>query len=73
MVTTTPNDVQAGRKDLRGRTLGYLTAATELGLTTTYRCGRGIVALAQTLVPDYQAHPGNPAGAVVGRMSGLGT
>lgn len=28
--------------------------AAELGLTTTYRCGRNIVALAQQLVPDFQ-------------------
>jgi ATP-dependent DNA helicase UvrD/PcrA len=39
--------------------------ATELGLTTTYRCGKVIVELAQRLVPDFQAAPTNPAGDVV--------
>lgn len=39
--------------------------ATELGLTTTYRCGRAIVALAKKLVPDFEAGPDNPPGEVV--------
>jgi len=39
-------------------------SATELGLKVTYRCGKSIVALAQTLVPDFQAGPGNPDGVV---------
>lgn len=38
--------------------------ALELGLTTTYRCGRSIVALAKELVPDYEAGPENPEGEV---------
>ena len=38
--------------------------ATELGLTTTYRCGRKIVELAQRLVPDYKAAPEAPEGVV---------
>lgn len=38
--------------------------ATELGLTTTYRCGRCIVAQAQQFVPDYYAAPQNPEGVV---------
>ena len=38
--------------------------ATELGLTTTYRCGRAIVALARELVPDFEAGPNNPEGIV---------
>jgi superfamily I DNA/RNA helicase len=36
--------------------------ATELGLTTTYRCGRVIVAKAAELVPDFEAGPANPEG-----------
>jgi DNA helicase-2/ATP-dependent DNA helicase PcrA len=39
-------------------------AATELGLTTTYRCPSAIVAIAQRLVPDYQSAPGAPVGQV---------
>lgn len=39
--------------------------AEELGLTTTYRCGRAIVARAAALVPDYTAAPSAPEGAVV--------
>lgn len=38
--------------------------AAEMPLTVTYRCGKNIVALAATLVPDFQAAPSNPAGAV---------
>jgi DNA helicase-2/ATP-dependent DNA helicase PcrA len=38
--------------------------ASELGLTTTYRCGKAIVAAAQELVPDFQAGPENPRGSV---------
>lgn len=38
--------------------------ADELGLTTTYRCGRAIVARAQRLVPDYRAAPDAPCGMV---------
>lgn len=38
--------------------------AAELGLTTTYRCGRSIVALAQAIVPDFEAGPNNPEGEV---------
>jgi superfamily I DNA/RNA helicase len=38
--------------------------ADKLGLTTTYRCGRAIVALARTLVPDFEAGPDNPEGVV---------
>jgi superfamily I DNA/RNA helicase len=39
--------------------------ATELGLTTTYRCGRQIVALAQQFVPDFTAGPNNADGEVL--------
>jgi hypothetical protein len=39
--------------------------AAELGLTTTYRCGKKIVALAQELVPDFQAGEDNPEGEVI--------
>ena len=42
--------------------------ATELGLTTTYRCGKSIVAMAQEIVPDFQAGPGNPEGTVTDLM-----
>lgn len=45
--------------------------ATELGLTTTYRCGRAIVDLAATLVPDFQAAPSNPDGLVGSLHSSL--
>lgn len=38
--------------------------ASELGLTTTYRCGRAIVALAQTWVPDFAAGAANPEGSI---------
>jgi len=38
--------------------------ATELGLTTTYRCARAVVALAASLVPDFTAGPANPEGLV---------
>jgi superfamily I DNA/RNA helicase len=38
--------------------------AAELGLTTTYRCGRAIVALAAGLVPDFRAGENNPEGVV---------
>lgn len=39
-------------------------AATELGLTTTYRCGSSIVAAAACIVPDYAAAPDAHAGEV---------
>jgi superfamily I DNA/RNA helicase len=38
--------------------------ADRLSLTTTYRCGKAIVALAKTLVPDFEAGPDNPEGVV---------
>ena len=38
--------------------------AEELPLTTTYRCGKAIVALAARLVPDFAADARNPEGAV---------
>lgn len=38
--------------------------ATELPLTTTYRCPRAVVALAAQLVPDYTAAPTAPEGHV---------
>jgi superfamily I DNA/RNA helicase len=40
--------------------------AHELGLTVTYRCGRNIVDLAATIVPDFQAGPANPEGSILG-------
>lgn len=36
--------------------------AKELGLNTTYRCGKVIVDLAKELVPDFEAGPNNPEG-----------
>jgi superfamily I DNA/RNA helicase len=38
--------------------------AAELGLTTTYRCGKNIVNLAQAIVPDFEAGESNPDGSV---------
>lgn len=38
--------------------------AKELGLTTTYRCPKKVVALAQAIVPDYQAAPSAPEGEI---------
>lgn len=38
--------------------------ANELGLTTTYRCPKGVVAVAQQLVGDYYAAPTAPEGYV---------
>lgn len=45
--------------------------AKELGLTVTYRCPKAVVAYAQTLVPDYEAHPSAPEGVVDDIPSGL--
>ncbi len=39
--------------------------ATELKLTVTYRCPRSVVALAQQIVPDFEAHPSAPEGQVL--------
>lgn len=39
-------------------------SARELGLTTTYRCGRKIVELAAQIVPDYRASPNAHDGEV---------
>lgn len=39
-------------------------SAAEMGLTITYRCPKRVVALAARLVPDYQAAPTAPEGAV---------
>lgn len=38
--------------------------AQVLGLTVTRRCAKKIVALAQKIVPDYQAHPDAPEGEI---------
>ncbi len=38
--------------------------ATEIGLTTTYRCPKKVVALAKKLVPDYEAADSAPEGIV---------
>lgn len=45
------------------RLKGELLAA-ELGLTTTYRCGKNIVDVARAYVPDFEAGPDNPDGVV---------
>jgi superfamily I DNA/RNA helicase len=39
--------------------------ASELGLTTTYRCGKAIVERAQQLVPDFFAGEQNPEGEIL--------
>jgi superfamily I DNA/RNA helicase len=39
-------------------------SATGLKLTTTYRCPKKIVALAATIVPDYEAAPSAPEGII---------
>jgi len=41
-----------------------LNAAT-LGLTTTYRCPKQVVALANTIVEDYTAAPSAPEGEII--------
>lgn len=46
------------------RLKGELGAA-ELGLTTTYRCGKAIVAVAKDIVPDFEAGENNPEGEVL--------
>ena len=38
--------------------------ASELGLTTTYRCPRKVVDLAARIVPDYRAAPSAPEGKI---------
>lgn len=64
-------DDRQGIYGFRGADVGALDrlkeqlCAAELGLTVTYRCGTSIVALAQQLVPDYQAADGAPAGEIV--------
>ena len=50
----------AGSLDRLKRELG----ASELPLTTTYRCAQSVVREAQRLVPDILAHPSNPEGIV---------
>jgi ATP-dependent DNA helicase UvrD/PcrA len=39
--------------------------ADVMGLTTTYRCPKTVVAYARTLVPDYQAAPEAPEGLIL--------
>lgn len=39
--------------------------AAQLGLTTTYRCPKTVVAIAQQIVPDYSAAPAAPEGEVL--------
>lgn len=43
--------------------------AVELGLTTTYRCPKRIVSIAQCLVPDYNAADDAPEGEVLHMMA----
>lgn len=43
--------------------------AGELGLTTTYRCGKAIVELAAALVPDFTAGDANPMGEILSRTA----
>lgn len=60
----------SGSIDRLKRELG----AVELGLTTTYRCPRDVVGVAQAIVADYYAAPEAPAGYVasvpMGEMAG---
>ena len=56
-------DFRGAASDALDRMKNELNAA-ELGLTTTYRCGRIIVELAQTLVADFQAGADNSEGAI---------
>jgi hypothetical protein len=50
-------------------------AAHELTLTTTYRCAKSIVRLAQEVVPDYKWHDASPEGSVqnVNQFAMMGT
>jgi superfamily I DNA/RNA helicase len=48
-----------GMRELRAE-----LAAADLRLPVTYRCGKEIVRLARTAVPDYEAAPTNPDGRV---------
>lgn len=45
-----------------------LTNAHTLPLSTTYRCGKAIVKLAQAYVPEYVAAPQNPEGVVADKV-----
>jgi len=53
--------------------LRHETQATTLGLTVTYRCPKAVVAQAQRLVPDIEAHETAPEGAcsVLGKYEDL--
>lgn len=44
--------------------------AAQLGLTTTYRCPKKVVAMAAIIVPDYKAAPSAPEGIVEAISSG---
>lgn len=44
--------------------------AVELGLTVTYRCARSIVAIANTVVPDFVAANGNAEGKIDSVLEG---
>lgn len=44
--------------------LKHQLGAVELGLTTTYRCGRKIVEMAAQIVPDYKAAPNAEDGVI---------
>lgn len=63
-------DDRQGIYDFRGADTASLDRlkvelkAQELGLNTTYRCGKSIVADAQRLVPDFQAGENNPEGEI---------
>lgn len=62
-----------GFRGADSESLGRLSAqlaATELGLTTTYRCASKIVKAAQEYVPEYEAAESNPPGEIL-RMSSL--
>lgn len=50
--------------NMKERMDGTERKAEELRLTVTRRCGKKIVALAQEIVPDFEAHEGNHEGSV---------
>jgi DNA helicase II / ATP-dependent DNA helicase PcrA len=50
--------------DSMERTKQYMRC-TEFPLNVTYRCPKSVVRLAQTWVPDFTAHEGNPEGTVI--------